>query len=50
MINRTAKAGNLFYQTTTEEAVFIGSRKKNGFNMIRQGLVSMSHLQLHFKV
>jgi hypothetical protein len=50
MVDRTAKASNFFDQATAQKAVLVGGRQENGFNVIREGFVSMCHLEFFLKI
>jgi len=50
MTDGAAKAGNFFNQTTAEEAIFSRCCQKQGLDVIGEGFVGMSHLQLFLKI
>ena len=50
MVNRAAKFGNFLDQAAAEKTVFGRGGQKNRFDVVGQGFIGVSHLQLFFKV
>lgn len=50
MINGAAKFGDFFNQAAAQKTILARSRQKKSFDILSQGLIGVSHLQLFLKI